>query len=263
LKKLLRLLLEPSRLRKSLFVRLRALPFRLGLSSICSAVYIGYVPDRYSDNYDKYIARGGVNRIGSARKFYHGNGANNRGDLPRFYFLCLAIDQIIKEKVMGDIAEVGVYKGNTAFLLAQAARHMGSIAYLLDTFEGFSPDDLTGVYAAQGVLFTETSLEAVRSLVGDDNVRFIQGHFPESAARIPDGVMFSLVHIDCDLYAPFQAALRYFYPRLVSGGFLIMHDYSGLHWGGAEEAVDDFFADKPEKIIPIPDKSGTAVIRKV
>ena len=29
------------------------------------------------------------------------------------------------------------------------------------------------------------------------------------------------------------------------------------------EAVDAFFADKPEFIIPVPDKSGTCVVRKV
>jgi Macrocin-O-methyltransferase (TylF) len=70
------------------------------------------------------------------------------------------------------------------------------------------------------------------------------------------------VHLDCDLYAPFAAGLRYFNPRLVEGGFLIMHDYSSLYWAGAEQAIDEFFADLPEKPIPIPDKSGTAVIRK-
>jgi O-methyltransferase len=33
-------------------------------------------------------------------------------------------------------------------------------------------------------------------------------------------------------------------------------------WDGAEKAVDEFFADKPERIIVIPDKAGTAVIRR-
>jgi hypothetical protein len=27
--------------------------------------------------------------------------------------------------------------------------------------------------------------------------------------------------------------------------------------------VDEFLADKPERVIPIPDKSGTAVLRKI
>ena len=263
LRRLLRLLGEPGRLRKATLVRLRTLPFRLGLSSICPGTYIGYVPDRYSVNYDKYIAFGGVNRVGSAHKFYRGSEVNNRGDLSRFYFLCLAIDQIVKERLMGDVAELGVYKGNTASLLAQAARQTGSTAYLLDTYEGFSQNDLAGVDADKEVLFTDTSLEAVRSVVGGESLSFIKGHFPASITQIPNNVLFKLVHIDCDLYGPTLAALHYFYPRLVPGGFLITHDYSGLSWGGAERAVDEFFADKREKIIPIPDKSGTVVIRKV
>jgi len=72
-----------------------------------------------------------------------------------------------------------------------------------------------------------------------------------------------LVHIDCDLYAPVDAALRYFYPRLITGGFLVIHDYLNFFWNGVGRAVDEFFADKPEKLVPIPDKSGTAVIRKL
>ena len=73
---------------------------------------------------------------------------------------------------------------------------------------------------------------------------------------------FCLVHIDCDLYAPFAAALQYFYPKLTPGAFMAMHD-KNIFWGGAEKAIDEFFADKREKLIPIPDKSCTAVIRKI
>jgi len=35
-----------------------------------------------------------------------------------------------------------------------------------------------------------------------------------------------------------------------------------LYWDGVERAVNEFFADKPERFIPIPDKSGTIAIRK-
>ena len=205
-------------------------------------------------------------RQNELHSFLKGNKENNCGDLARYYFLNLVSNQILKEGLKGDVAELGVYKGNTAFLLALVARRLGSTAYLLDTFGGFSHRDLTGVDSdkqSELMQFKDTSVMAVHSLVGDENVRIIQGHFPESAAQMPDDLSFCLVHLDCDLYAPYHAALRYFYPRLIRGGFLIMHDYSSLAWDGAEKAVDEFFADKPEKVIPIPDKSGTAVVRKV
>jgi O-methyltransferase len=42
-----------------------------------------------------------------------------------------------------------------------------------------------------------------------------------------------------------------------------MHDYASLCWDGAEHAVDELFRDKLEKVILIPDKSGTAVVHKI
>jgi len=254
---------DPTKLRRAIFSRLRPVPFRLGISRLWPGTYVGYLPERYSDHYEQYVQAGGAFRHRSARRFYKGNQVNNRGDLTRFYFLNMVCDQILKEGLRGDIAELGVYKGNTAFLLADLARRMGKTTYLLDTFGGFSSEDLRGIDAATGLHFGDTSLASVQQLVGTDHVHYIQGYFPESSSQMRDDLSFCLVHLDCDLYAPFQAALRYFYPRLVSGGFLILHDYANAHWKGAEKAVDEFFADRPEKVIPIPDKSGTAVLRKI
>jgi len=261
--RLRRLFGGPDRLRNAIYSRLRPMPFRLGISKVWPGTYVGYLPDRYSDNYQQYLQNGGMFRHHSSRRFFKGNRINNRGDLARFYFLNLICDQILKERLQGDIAELGVYKGNTAFVLADLARRLGSTAYLLDTFAGFSPDDLRGIDVSAGLHFRDTSLLSVQKVVGTDHVRFIQGYFPESAAQMKDDLSFCLVHLDCDLYAPCQAALRYFYPRLVGGGFLILHDYANAHWKGVEKAVDEFLADKPEKAIPIPDKSGTAVLRKI
>ena len=170
----------------------------------------------------------------------------------------------MKEGLTGDFAELGVYKGNTASLLAAYARQLGSTAYLLDTFEGFDQKDLTGLDAdADFESFIDTSLEEVRAFVGEANVKYVKGHFPDTAAQLPEGGKYCLVHLDCDLHAPMSSALAYFYPRLVPGGFLIAHDYSSLHWSGAETAVDEFFLDKPECPLPLPDGAGSVAIRKL
>jgi hypothetical protein len=220
-------------------------------------------PQRFNDNYKRYVDRGGkVEPDKLLAGFIAGNEAN-QGDMARFHFFCLVFDQIIKEGLDGDVAELGVYKGNTATILARIARHLNTTAWLFDTFEGFSTNDLAGIDADKKMEFSDTSLEAVRSLVGEKNTRFVKGFFPDTAARLPADASFCLVHIDCDLYAPFKAALDYFYGRLVPGGFLVMHDYSSLHWDGAERAVDEFFADKPESIVPVPDGAGSVVMRKL
>jgi hypothetical protein len=218
-------------------------------------------PGRYWGNYHLYQMRGGQVRLEDDIKGFTA-GERNGGDISRFYFFCLAFDQLMKEGVRGDIAELGTYRGNTATMLARMARRMGTTAWILDTFEGFNPDDLKGIDAGHRMEFDDTSLDAVRALVGEDNTRYVKGYFPQSASQMPDDLSFSLVHIDCDLYVPIMHALTYFYPRLLPGGYLIVHDYAGLAWDGAEKAVDEFFADKPEPVVPLTDGAGSAIIRK-
>jgi O-methyltransferase len=71
---------------------------------------------------------------------------------------------------------------------------------------------------------------------------------------------FAFVHLDADLYEPTLAGLRFFYPRVAPGGFLIVHDYNA--WAGARKAVMDFMQDKVETVVPLPDKSGSALVVK-
>lgn len=218
--------------------------------------FLGEVPGRYAGELARYRAQGGLFDPNANSITY------SHGDMVRFYFLSMVFDLTIREAIAGDIAELGVWKGDTALLLANFARQTGRTAYLLDTYEGFDDRDLTEADRHLSKSFSETSVEAVRSRVGAENTRLIKGYFPDSASQLPDTGSYAIVHIDADLYAPIKAALDYFYPRVQPGGFIVMHDYMSLCWEGAIAAIDEFFADKPEFIIPIPDLAGTVVVRK-
>ena len=130
-----------------------------------------------------------------------------------------------------------------AAVLVEFGRRIDSIIYLIDTFEGFDKADLAGVDADKRMEFADTTVDRVADFLGSDNINFLKGYFPDTCNQIPSDARFSLVHIDCDLYKPFKAGLEFFYPRLVTGGFLIMHDYTSLWWDGVERAVDKFFAE--------------------
>ena len=216
----------------------------------------GFIPQRYSQNLNKYRSLGG--RYGSQENSI--SYAN--GDMVRFYSLSMAFDLIENDKIPGDVAELGVYKGDTACLFADFARKNSKYLYLLDTFSGFDDRDLEGSEQHLKGEFGDTALDYVKRRVGEQNTFFISGFFPETASQLNAAGRYSLVHIDTDLYAPIKAGLEYFYPRLNPGGFLIMHDYMSLCWDGAIRAVDEFFQDKPEFIIPVPDVAGTVMIRK-
>lgn len=192
----------------------------------------------------------------------HNHRTNNCGDLARFYMMYLNAKQILSDGVPGDFVELGVYKGNSAKLLADLCVPQQRILYLFDTFSGFDERDLKGVDSSKIPQFSDTSISAVKKLVGTTNVRYIKGFFPESieGTDLPTSIAFA--HIDCDLYQPMIAGLECFYPRLAPGAIMFLHDYSSGEWAGAKIAVDEFFRNRPEKPILMPDKSGTAVIRK-
>jgi len=227
--------------------------------------YISHLPDRYSINLQLYNAQINFFEHKDLNNWIEGNYINNIGDISRFFFLNLCIDYLLEENIHGNVAELGVYKGNSAFLLAKYAERVNSKCYLFDTFEGFDKRDLVNLdLNVKKTAFDDTSLDYVKKIVNHDKyVVFVKGYFPESLNQVKLENDFSLVHIDCDLEKPFIDSLNYFYPKIKKGGFLIMHDHSSLHWLGGKQAIDNFFSDKPESIIPIPDKSGTCVIRKV
>ena len=57
----------------------------------------------------------------------------------------------------------------------------------------------------------------------------------------------ALLWLDTDWYESTRHELEHLYPRLVSGGVLIIDDYG--HFRGARKAVDEYFARNKEKIL--------------
>lgn len=57
-----------------------------------------------------------------------------------------------------------------------------------------------------------------------------------------DEPRYSFVYYDCDLHDPARATLDYFWPRLVAGGYVLIHDYLPKKDGfdGVRLAVDGF-----------------------
>lgn len=200
----------------------------------------------------------------SLRSFWvYDNEKNNDSDLVRLLFLIANINQLNEEGVDGAVAELGVFKGNAAKVFNTLFPER--TLYLLDTYEGFSKKDLTDnepAVSAEGDF--NSGIETVKLFVGNDsNIKYIKGYFPETSIHIPENERFCFVNIDVDLYEPIKSGLEFFYPRMIKGGMIAIHDYANSCWPGVKKAVDEFLIDKTEKLIVIPDKSGTVCIRKV
>ena len=130
----------------------------------------------------------------------------------------------------GCMAELGVYQGGTAKLICEVKGD--KILYLFDTFSGnpegdeFDKKDFNSKFVGD--------YETVKKYLKDyPNVHIIRGVFPD--CELPD-VEYSFVHIDTDSHRSTKPALEYFYPRLVPGGILLIHDYLLFGVGTAIQA---------------------------
>jgi len=184
-------------------------------------------------------------------------------DCTRRDMLVLLLRTVIEQEVPGDMAELGVYKGSTARLMHHYLPEKD--LHLFDTFAGFTERSVTAEkentsFSTKSHKFSDTSLEGVKRYIAqqNDKVHYYPGYFPDT---IPPGfgdLQFAFVSLDADLFEPTLEGLKFFYPRMSNRGVLIVHDYNA--WIGARKAVDEFFSDKPELPVPMPDKSGSALI---
>ncbi len=151
-------------------------------------------------------------------------------------------------RVPGDSAECGVFTGSSSYLIC---RSLNRRHFMFDSFEGnSSPGPYDGDYnQPQGHL---CPLEKTKSnLAGCPNLSFHPGWIP---ARFNDVAerRFCFVHIDVLQYQPTRDSIEFFYPRMNPGGVIVCDDYGFTICPGARKAVDEFLANKPEKMLELP-----------
>lgn len=187
----------------------------------------------------------------------------NYFDYIRLSALELVSQEINKKKLIGEVAELGVYKGKFAKYINQyfADRKL----FLFDTFKGFDEKDVVkekeNFYSDGTQDFSDTSINMVKQLMPYPNqCIFKQGFFPDTAVGINEQFVF--VSIDTDLYEPIYNGLVFFYPRLASGGFIFVHDFNNDGYKGARQAVEKFCSEHKIGFTPLADSCGTAIICK-
>jgi hypothetical protein len=160
-----------------------------------------------------------------------------------------------QEKLDGDMAEVGVYQGGSAKLICEAKGKRN--LYLFDTFEGLP--DVSNVDTHFGKKFWDkdqfnnTTEDSVKKFLSDyENVNILKGIFPDSAKSI-QGSKFSFVHLDADLYKSTIDCLRYFYPLLINGGIILIHDF---HADGIKKAISEFSSENNIHVIELSGTQG-------
>lgn len=148
-----------------------------------------------------------------------------------------AIVQVAGKVPAGHFAELGVYKGGSLKYVAEKFPGRQFVGF--DTFTGLPKGHWQESEVHQAGEFGDTSLEEVKQHIGLDNVTLVKGFFPRSA-KAYENEQFALVHCDLDFEKGIQACLDFFWPRLVSGGAVVVDDYGWGNCPGVKKVLDAF-----------------------
>ena len=167
----------------------------------------------------------------------------------RVVFLNNLGEIFLERGTSGCAAECGVFMGEFASEINRVFPE--SKLYLFDTFTGFDERDLemerSLVPKNGGVQYSDfkaghfnvTKEDVVLgNMPHPDKCVIRKGYFPETAEGIDE--TFCFVNLDFDLYKPTLAGLEYFYPRMVKGGVILIHDYFSTSCKGVRRAVKEF-----------------------
>lgn len=175
----------------------------------------------------------------------------------RCYVLYILLKQALN--IDADVVECGVYKGGTAAMIARImAESAGSKKlYLFDTFSGMPETDKENDLPMEGD-FADTSAEDVERFVNEPEIVVIKkGLIPETFVGL-ESRRFAFAHIDVVIYKSVIDSLKFIWPRLLSGGFIVLDDYGFASCAGARQAVDQFFFNT--KTYPLCLPTGQALV---
>jgi hypothetical protein len=173
------------------------------------------------------------------------------GNLSRF----LAIADLLRSTldVPGHVAEFGSWRGANLMFMAKLLRiydpHGCKEVHCFESFEGlatFSAEDGKAGATEGGTYrgsFAELQAMMRLSELEDDIVI----HKGDILATLPEalkneGLSFSFVYCDTDLYAPSRLILDSLHPRLSKGGLIVMDEWNFEKWPGEAVAVREFMA---------------------
>jgi O-methyltransferase len=185
----------------------------------------------------------------------------------KLHALITATRYLHRYDIPGSIVECGVWRGGSMHAVARTLDSLGDHSrelYLFDTFEGMPPptekdvrrdgrraEELLAAGTKDQFIWAYATLEDVRKGFDTvpypgERVHYVCGKVEDTVpGQAPDPI--ALLRLDTDWYESTRHELVHLYPRLVSGGVLIIDDYGT--WQGSQRATDEFLADSGARLL--------------
>lgn len=165
------------------------------------------------------------------------NNAETMIGYERMTNLEFCISKIYEEKIDGDIIETGVWQGGACIFMKWLINKLSlnKKIFVADSFEGLPlpnpekyPNDTNDIHHT--IDYLKVSVENVTSNFKkynllDENIVFLKGWFKDTLPQIKKDQKFSLIRLDGDMYESTMDGLTNLYPKLTSGGYIIIDDF--------------------------------------
>lgn len=163
------------------------------------------------------------------------------------------LEQVLNQRVSGDIAEFGCYIGTTTLFTRRVLDALGESGnrqlHAYDSFAGL-PEKTTADSSAAGLQFQGGELTVSKKQFLQE---FKHAHlqppithkawFKDLTAReVPDNIAYAF--LDGDFYESILTSLQLVWPRLSPGGVITIDDYEREALPGPARAVRDFCQNK-------------------
>lgn len=197
----------------------------------------------------------------------------------KLHALITATRYIHDHAVPGAVVECGVWRGGSMHAVARTLDMAGDHSrdlYLFDTFEGMTQpsehdrrhdgrtaDHLLAASDRSAGVWAHASLEDVREGFGQvpypaERIHYVPGPVEKTVpGQAPEQI--ALLRLDTDWYTSTKHELDHLYPRLVSGGVLIIDDYG--YWKGSRKATDEFLERTGERLLLIRIDTGRIAVK--
>jgi O-methyltransferase len=160
------------------------------------------------------------------------------------------LTDIIEHSIEGDCIETGVWRGGATIFMAaiiKAYEQTNRNVWVADSFEGLPKPNAEKYPHDKGdVHHTKTRLAISKedveqnfrnyNLLGD-NIKFLKGWFKDTLPNAPIEKL-ALVRLDGDMYESTMDGLVNLYPKLQSGGYIIIDDWGAVP--ACKKAVLDY-----------------------
>jgi O-methyltransferase len=192
--------------------------------------------------------------------------------LERFNNNIDTIERVERDKIPGDIVEIGVWKGGSmlSMILTYEKTHsMHRNFHMYDTFEGMTPAstldvdlrdrDATKLMNEVPFFRCVGPLDEVKANISKHTHILPHYHVGDIMKNKYYPKSIAVLRLDTDWYDSTKFELDTFYDKVVPGGIIIIDDYG--HWKGCKQAVDEFLVKHPDITIHKIDYTGIYFIK--